>query len=91
MGCKDCERLIYDLGKAVLGKQSGGVIKKVLAAKGLEGARVLFKMAAEKSDPMEYVGAAMREKSKSNSAAIGEVIKGWMWDGGKWKKVEESI
>lgn len=61
---KECERLLFDFGRAILGKNAGGMINKLMRERGISGARVVLKMAAEKSDPREYVAAAMKEKPK---------------------------
>ncbi len=83
----ECERLLFDYGKKILGKNAGGLINKLYKLKGLAAAHLILKQAADKSDPREYVGAALKEKAKQDCAAIGEKILDWEWDGGKWKHI----
>jgi hypothetical protein len=76
------EKLLFDYGKEVLGKGSGGVIVKLVKERGIDGTRNIIRAASEKSDPMEYVGAAMRDK-KTN-LQIGEIVGGYRWTGSRW-------
>lgn len=87
----EAERLLFDFGKRVLGQNSGGLITKLMQLRGISGARLVLKMAAEKSDPREYVGAALREK-KADAPQVGEI---WghgkwarRWTGSRWAEVE---
>lgn len=82
------ETLLFDFGKAVLGKNAGGVIVKLLRQHGLHSARRLLVEAQTKQDPREWIGASLRDKFVT--VQVGEVIKGWKWDGGKWSKVDEK-
>ncbi|MDB5579635.1 MAG: hypothetical protein JWR80_4811 [Bradyrhizobium sp.] len=58
----DPERELFDRGKAVLGKNSGGLIVKLLKAKGgkVALARAAIEQASTKQDPAEYIAAAVR-------------------------------
>jgi hypothetical protein len=80
----ECEKLLFDFGRAVLGKNSGGMINKLMKERGISSARVILKMAAEKSEPREYVGAVLKEKLINHRAAVGEVIGRWYWNGSCW-------
>lgn len=52
----DLEKQLFARGKAVLGQSAGGLIAKLLKAKGLELARAAIETAATKQNPREYVG-----------------------------------
>jgi hypothetical protein len=56
------EKQLYDLGKSILGANSGGFVKKLIAAKGGEIplARAAMEVSRTKSDPREYLGAIIR-------------------------------
>lgn len=58
------DKQIYDLGKQVLGSNSGGLIKKLIAAKDgiLPLAHAALLTAQTKSDPREYVGRIVRNR-----------------------------
>lgn len=58
----DPERELFDRGKEVLGKQAGGLIAQLLAAKqkNIALARAVIEQASTKSNPREYVGAVIR-------------------------------
>lgn len=62
---KLAEMLLFDFGKQVLGKASGGTIVRLLKNGGILHARNVIKAAAEKSDPREYVGAVLRETAQA--------------------------
>lgn len=59
---KTDEADLFDRGRKVLGKDAGGMIAKVLKAKGgnVSLARAAIETAATKSNPREYVGAIIR-------------------------------
>lgn len=52
----DLEKQLFERGKAVLGQNAGGLIAKLLKAKGLELARASIETAATKQNPREYIG-----------------------------------
>jgi hypothetical protein len=56
------EAELYRRGKQVLGQSAGGMIKKLVAAKGgsIAQARAAIETASEKGDPGEYIGAIIR-------------------------------
>lgn len=58
------EAELFDRGKEVLGKNSGGMIKKLLAAKqnSVPLARAAIEQASTKSNPREYIGAVIRNR-----------------------------
>lgn len=58
----DPETDLFRRGREVLGKEAGGLIAKLLKAKGgrINEARSAIEMASGKSDPREYVGAIIR-------------------------------
>lgn len=55
---------LYERGKAVLGKGAGGLIGKLLAAKGgnVALARAAIEQASTKQDPREFVGAIVAKE-----------------------------
>jgi hypothetical protein len=57
----DPEKKLFEDGKQLLGKSSGGMINKLLRARGLDGAQSIIDEAKSKQDPREWVGAALRE------------------------------
>ncbi len=82
------EALLFDFGRAVLGKNSGGMIKNLLRERGIDGARVVIKMAADKSAPREYVGAALRDNKGEDTARVGDRIGKYWWNGDRWAEDE---
>lgn len=87
---KECERLLFDFGRAILGKNAGGLINNLFRARGISGARVVLKMAAEKSDPCEYVAAALKEKKNENAKQIGLKIGNYRWTGSRWAEIDDG-
>ncbi len=81
------EQLLFDLGKQVLGKKSGGLIVKLMQSRGINSTRVIILMAARKSDPLEYVGAVLKEKNESQ-VNVGDCIGNHVWTGSRWKPNE---
>jgi DNA-binding transcriptional ArsR family regulator len=63
----DPEVELFNRGRQVLGKQAGGMISKLLAAKqkNVALARAAIEQASTKSDPREYVGAVIRGQQKA--------------------------
>lgn len=55
---------LFDRGKEVLGKNAGGLVKKLLGAKdgNVALARAAIEQASTKSDPREYLGAIIRNR-----------------------------
>ena len=68
---------LFRRGKEILGNSSGGLIKKLLAAK--EGriplARAALEMAATKQDPREYIGAVIN--NRDGAAALRARGEAW--------------
>lgn len=58
------EKELFQRGKEVLGKNAGGLIKKLLAAKNGDAAlaRAVIEVASTKQDPREYVGAVLAKQ-----------------------------
>jgi len=87
------EKLLFDFGKAVLGHSSGGLIAKLKRlCGGIDGARIALKMAADKSDPREYIGAVIKEKEQNKNAnclvpIVDKNGHSWIHDGIKWKEI----
>lgn len=52
----DLEKQLFERGRAVLGQNAGGLIAKLLKAKGLELARAAIETASTKHEPREYIG-----------------------------------
>jgi hypothetical protein len=65
---------LFRRGREVLGKQAGGLISKLLAAKqkNIALARSAIEQASTKSDPREYIGAVIRGKPQGD----------FQWNGG---------
>ena len=65
---RDEERDLFDRGKQLLGASSGGLIKRLVTAKGgsIQLARAAIETAATKSDPREYLGAIIRGRDSPN-------------------------
>lgn len=63
----DPEAELFRRGREVLGKQAGGLISKLLAAKqkNIALARAAIEQASTKSDPREYIGAILRGKQSA--------------------------
>ncbi|SDH08134.1 YdaU family protein [Pelagibacterium luteolum] len=63
-GSPGLEKQAYDFGKTVLGKSAGGVITKLKKHHRGDWAEVLatLRMAADKADPSEWVGAVLAGK-----------------------------
>jgi len=63
----DPEVELFNRGREVLGKQAGGLISKLLAAKqkNVALARAAIEQASTKSDPREYIGAVIRGKQSA--------------------------
>ena len=64
----DPEVELFNRGREVLGKQAGGLISKLLAAKqkSIPLARAAIEQASTKSDPREYIGAIIRGRKADN-------------------------
>ncbi len=77
------EKLLFDYGKSVLGKNAGGMITMLLRARGIDGARNVIRAASEKQDPREYIGAALREKA-NEGVRLGERMGNYEWNGSRW-------
>lgn len=75
-GPPDPEKDLYDRGKAVLGKSAGGLIRKLVLAKGgnVALARAAIEQASTKSDPGEYIGAIVRGNAAPSD--YGDVYRG---------------
>jgi hypothetical protein len=63
----DPEKELFRRGREVLGKQAGGLISKLLAAKqkNVALARAAIEQASTKSDPREYIGAVIRGQNST--------------------------
>jgi hypothetical protein len=81
---KLAEKLLFDFGKAVLGKNSGGMISMLLRERGIDGARNAILAASDKQNPREYAGAIMRDKPAESNVQIGEEVGGYRWTGSQW-------
>jgi uncharacterized protein YdaU (DUF1376 family) len=53
------DKALFDYGKQVLGKNSGGLVNQLKTAFGIEGAYKLLREASEKSNPREWLGAVL--------------------------------
>ena len=74
----DPEIELFRRGREVLGKQAGGLIAKLLAAKGknIALARAAIEQASTKSDPREYIGAVIRGKQQADQPQWLDGIEG---------------
>jgi hypothetical protein len=87
------EKLLFDFGKSVLGKNAGGQIVKLLKAKGIDGARNIIMAASAKQDPSEFVGAALREANGTKPVVDYDAVAarhGYHWNGDKYIKQEAA-
>jgi hypothetical protein len=66
----DPEKELYQRGAQLLGANSGGLIRRLIEAKGgsIERARATVETAATKHSPREYIGGAIRKGGKPTSA-----------------------
>lgn len=71
----DPEVELFRRGREVLGKQAGGMVSKLLAAKqkNIALARAAIEQASTKSDPREYIGAIIRNRSPPPGEAVSYV------------------
>jgi uncharacterized protein YdaU (DUF1376 family) len=71
----DPEVELFQRGRAVLGKQAGGMVSKLLAVKGknVALARAAIEQASTKSDPREYVGRIINGQKPGETAWLGGV------------------
>jgi|GEM_PF-3463717 len=68
----DPEADLFRRGKEVLGKSAGGMIAKLLAAKGsIAQARAAIEQASERQDPREYIGAMLRGRTQGTQTRNG--------------------
>lgn len=63
----DLDKVLYERGKALLGKSAGGQITKLKLAKGIAGALEVIEAAAKKENPAEYVAGALRNNKGHTS------------------------
>ena len=85
------ERMLFDFGKGVLGRNAGGLIAKMKNSKGIEGAWQALMAAYSKQDPREFAAATMKESSK-DVIEHGTVLGSCWFDAhsglyGRWRKV----
>lgn len=71
----DPEKELFARGREVLGKQAGGLVSKLLAAKqkNIALARAAIEQASTKSDPREYIGRIINGQKPSETAWLGGV------------------
>jgi uncharacterized protein YdaU (DUF1376 family) len=74
----DPEVELFRRGREVLGKQAGGLISKLLAAKqkNVALARAAIEQSSTKSDPREYIGAIIRGKTAADQPQWLDGIEG---------------
>ena len=85
------EMLLFDFGKAVFGKKSGGLIVKLVRQGGIDGARRAILAAQNKQDPREYGAAVLKQENEKPApdVQIGEVMNGHMWTGSIWRELKQ--
>lgn len=71
----DPEKELFDRGKVVLGKAGGGLVAKLLKAKGnnIALARAAIEQASTKSDPREYIGRVINGQKQEETAWLGGI------------------
>lgn len=71
----DPEKELFQRGREVLGKQAGGLVSKLLAAKqkNVALARAAVEQASTKSDPREYIGRIINGQKPGETAWLGGV------------------
>jgi hypothetical protein len=64
------EKGLYERGRKVLGREAGGLIKKLVEAKAgdVALARAALEMASTKADPREYIGGVLRGAADQRDA-----------------------
>lgn len=63
----ELEKSYFDRGKQILGRNAGGMLTKLIAARGsLELARATIEISSDKQDPREYIGAVIRSRDPTN-------------------------
>jgi hypothetical protein len=60
----------YRKAKELLGASSGGMVKKLISAKGLEFTETIVALAASKGDPRAYIGAVLRDLEPKSGGFI---------------------
>lgn len=69
----DPEKDLFDRGKAILGRESGGLIKNLLKAKGsVPQARAALEVASTKRNPREYIGGCLKGAGGDDLHANGD-------------------
>lgn len=63
----DLDADLYKLGRQILGKDGGAMVTKVKRKLGLGGAVELFQTARTKDVPIEYIAAALRDRTKARA------------------------
>ncbi|MGI9492179.1 MAG: DUF1376 domain-containing protein [Geminicoccaceae bacterium] len=63
----DLDADLYRLGRQILGKSGGAMVTKAKKALGLGGAVELFQIARTKDVPVEYIAAALRDRTKARA------------------------
>jgi hypothetical protein len=68
------ETELFRRGRTILGKEAGGLVAKLLRAKGgnIALARSAIETASTKAEPREYLGAIIRGRDKDDLRAKGE-------------------
>jgi uncharacterized protein YdaU (DUF1376 family) len=71
----DPEKELFARGREVLGKQAGGLITKLLAAKqkNIALARAAIEQASTKHDPREYIGRIINSQKPGETAWLGGI------------------
>jgi hypothetical protein len=64
----DPKKKVFERGKSILGKSSGGMVTKVLRHAGGDCDRAvrILELAASKSDPREYIGGVLRGNGRAD-------------------------
>lgn len=71
----DQEKQLFERGKQVLGQDAGGLIAKLLKAKGknIAAARAVIETASNKQKPREYVGGVLRGQGGDDAAQFKQI------------------
>jgi hypothetical protein len=87
------EKLLFDYGKEILGKNAGGMIAKLFKVRGIDGARNAIKAASDRQNPVEYIAGAIRKDEGDAPVIDYDAVAakhGYVWNGEKYVRVENG-
>jgi hypothetical protein len=83
------EKALFLYGKQILGKTAGGMINRLYREKGFDYAIEWIAISAQKQDPREFLGAALKEKETKE---VQSAPAGWQFvevGTAAWKEYED--